>query len=683
MAKESGMPEVGPVANEFLLNLLTLQQDGKYAISAPSNWTTQTPLLEVTTEVDGIIDDLYGSILSHKGENTTARWHFFIGSPGNGKSAAIGKLCRKLNDSCQICDEEGVPIGKLPPSAVPYAINVFEGGNKFASVQIIQDASVVPRPFSREVDAAKELLRTVKEAWDKGISLVVCTNRGVLEKAHGDNHANHDINSQPWFKVISHIVAADTPVSDTPRSFESKKAIFKSVRITSMHLDKCSLLLGRDTFDRLLQEAIKSSHWSTCESCPSRQLCPFKANRDWLASSEQRDKVLCLLRRAEVFSGQVIVFREALALVSLFLAGCSRDYNNAQHPCKWVQGKHSMGDIFSLAARRIYMCLFASHGPYGLESHVSLRDEQGQALKGLLAIEGIDREAKVAIQHLSESPSPSTDVGVTRLLGPRGAFVDLDPCSEGLPVKFYESWDSDYETILKKNAGSMGVIEQACIAIWKKLEQGLEKTLGHEVLGAHWALRRWSSNYLLHFGALIEGRSAWSDDLDHYAELLELVSRPLAERTSEEKRKTRALDALIGEAISHEAAGTITLSDNVTLEGAWAREYLKPKIVKSDSQSISLEIEFGSDNHPERTVLSARMYLWLNRLTKRKLDRRCVPMDLLGGSKDARVRAAARSKYAFLDKDIQLAIRTDGREKFKLIRTDGEVEVEVEGGRGT
>ena len=187
----------------------------------------------------------------------------------------------------------------------------------------------------------------------------------------------------------------------------------------------------------------------------------------------------------------------------------------------------------------------------------------------------------------------------------------------------------------------------------------------------------------MHFGALIEGRSAWSDDLDHYAELLELVSRPLAERTSEEKRKTRALDALIGEAISHEAAGTITLSDNVTLEGAWAREYLKPKIVKSDSQSISLEIEFGSDNHPERTVLSARMYLWLNRLTKRKLDRRCVPMDLLGGSKDARVRAAARSKYAFLDKDIQLAIRTDGREKFKLIRTDGEVEVEVEGGRGT
>jgi len=62
--------------NNFLLDLLDLQQDGRYAISAPSNWINP-PLLEVITEIDGIVSELGNTLL--RGENNdTARWYFSL-----------------------------------------------------------------------------------------------------------------------------------------------------------------------------------------------------------------------------------------------------------------------------------------------------------------------------------------------------------------------------------------------------------------------------------------------------------------------------------------------------------------------------------------------------------------------------------------------------------------------------
>lgn len=671
--------------NDFLLELLALQQDGRRAISAPNNWTTQVPLLEVITEVDEIVDRLQEAVLRGEGQNDTARWHFFIGSPGNGKSAAMGKLCRKLlsTGTCQMRDEEGLAIQDLGSTTIPYAIDVYEGNNKFASVQIVQDASVVRNPFSAEVDPATELLHTFEEAWRKGTSLIVCTNRGVLEKAHRDNHTNQSVNSTPWFKILAAVVSADASLSGElsgPRDFDSKKAVFKRVSVTYSHLDNRSLLLGRDTFDRLFQKAVDTAHWDRCESCSGRQMCPFKANRDWLAEPELRKRILQLLRRAEVLSGQVIVFREALAIVSLILAGCPRDYDST-HPCEWVQSKVAAGDVFSLAVRRIYMCLFASYCPYGLEAPDPLRRRQLAALRELHEIiKDEDAEAKAAVHHVFSSRPPSTDVGVTRLLGRDGVIASLDPCREALPAEFYEGWDSDFEAIRQNDQFVFGPIEQACISIWKKLEQGVELAADHSASEAHWALRRWSSNYSLHLGALVEGRSAWAVELDDFAGLLRLVGRPPAHRTLEEKRKIRHLDKgleeLLDAVAGKRAAGTIQLSDTVTLAGEWVRDKLKPKTVASEeSGNVSLAIEFEGG---ERVVLAALMYLWLTRGAAGKLDLRCFPQELLGGATDARVRAAAKGRYAFQPNDVEMVIDTGSGEVFKVARFDGGVDVRHE-----
>ena len=672
----------GDTRNDFLLELLALQQDGRLAISAPTNWTTHKPLLEVTTEIDAIIEELQNELLRGGEANEIARWHFFVGSPGNGKSAAMGKLCKRLmsDKGCRALDDRHVSINDLEPSVIPYAIYIYEGSNKFASAQIVQDASVVRNPFSSDVDPATELLETLEYAWDKGISLVVCTNRGVLEKAHRDNHTNPDVNSTPWFKVLAAVVSAKPSVSGEigeAREFNSKKTVFKRVKVRYSHLDNRSLLLGRDTFERLITNATNNQHWGCCASCAVHNMCPFKLNQNWLADDGARGRVLQLLTRGEVLSGQVIVFREALAIISLILAGCPRDYDG-MHPCEWVQAKVTSNDIFSLAARRIYMNLFASFSPYGLEAVEGLRKQQLDAFTKIRdAIDEDSIKTRAAIEHVIVHNPPSTDVGVTRLLGENGVIASLDPCWEALPVEFYDLWDSDFDAIPLSEGPCFTEIERNCLSIWKETEESLEFAADHTVSESHWALRRWSSNYLLHLGALLEGRSTWSNELDNFALLLGLMTKSPENRSIDDKRKIRDLDTklenLLNSSTENLAASTVQLSDAVTLAGQWVRTNLKPQLASSEaSGSVSLAIEFPGR---ERAVFAARMYLWLTRRAEGKLDGRCFPQELLAGVADARVRAASKGKYAFDDNDIELVVDTGRDELFRLTRIDGDVDV--------
>lgn len=679
----------GEVRNDFLLDLLDLQQDGKNAISAPTNWATHSILLEVRTELDDIIDELQNILLFRDKQNVTARWHFFIGSPGNGKSATVGKLCKKFIDEsgCQVLDEQGVSISNLEKKAIPYVVYVYEGKNKFPSVQIVQDASVVPHPFSDDIDPAKELLKTLEKAWEKGISLVVCTNRGVLEKAHRDNHTKPDVNSTAYFRILKKIVQAEPLISETMKNtlkFDSKKTIFKDVKIGYSYLDNRSLLLGRNTFSHLIQKATDIEHWGCCTSCSVNEMCPFKLNRDWLADDIGRQRVIQLLTRAEVYSGQVIVFREALTILSLILAGCPSDYNS-KHPCEWIRDKVVTNDIFALASRRIYMDLFTPHFPHGLEHSEELYEQQLDAFKKIQDIgnEG-NPQTLAAIKHVVTQHAPSTDVGVPRRLGENGTITILDPCREALPAEFYETWDSYQDTVHGEKNVFFTKIEKTCVSIWKDLEEMLELAAVKDVHEIHWALRRWSSNFLLHFGALYEGYSAWAKELDDFAILIGVMNKLVSERSIEDKRRIRMLDErlenLLNTSMGWRMAGTVKLSDNVTLEGKWVARNLQPRMVSDEaSRSLSLAIEFGEkemDIVGEETGFTASMYLWLTRQGDGKLDNRCFPQELLTGITDARVRAASRSRYAF-DNKVELVI-AGLYERFKLIRIDGDVDVHHE-----
>ena len=671
--------------NNFLVDLLSLQQDGKDAISSPTNWIKE-PLLEVKTEVDEIVEELLEAMLVGNERNNTARWHFFIGSPGNGKSAAMGKLSRQLKylKECRVSDENNIAIDDLPSTVIPYAMNVYEDGNKYSTAQIIQDASVVRNPYSSDIDPATELIDTLEYAWNKGISLIVCTNRGVLEKAHRDNHINREINSKPWFKILSEIVSANTALKSTvgePFDFTAKKTVFSRVLVSYSHLDNRSLLMGRDTFSRLLSIATSNDHWTSCDICSAKVMCPFKANCNWLKNDEAKAAVIKILTRAEVMSGQVIVFREALAIISLILAGCPRDYGDC-HPCDWVQKAIEKSDIYSLAVRRIYMCLFSPYSPHGLEYEHNLRKQQLNALCRVFDLmDEANIQARAAIDCVIKSNPPSTDVGVNRILGAEGILAGLDPCREALPSEFFQRWDSDYESVVDSAGELFTEIELACLLVWKELEECLELASEHTGIEAHWALRRWSSNFLLHFGALIEGLSAWSEELDEFAGLLELIRIAPENRSVEQKRTIRKLNALIENLLNTVAGNheetSVKLSEAVTLSGPWVRDKLKPKtIANEESGSVSLAVEFGGG---ERAIFAAPMYLWLKRLAEGKLDPRCFPQELLTGAIDARVRAASKGKYAFENDDVELVISLGNNEQFRLARVEGgEVDVSHE-----
>ena len=679
------MPAYPNSNNSFLLDLLRLQQDGRDAISAPTNWTRSTPLLEVPTELDEVVAELAETCLIGDG-NALGRWHFFIGSPGNGKSAAVGQLVRRLihEHRCTVLSDDGTDIEALAADSVPYLLNVFEEDKKYPSVRIVQDASVVRHPYANDVDPARDLLATLSESWDRGISLVICTNRGVLEKAFRETYLDSALNQQPWHKAILRPLAETTDGRDlsiSPIPVAGHHPVFSSIKPTAKFLDSRSLILGGNRiFDRLIQRAVEPSHWAECENCSARTLCPFKTNRDWLADAEGRNKIVQIFRRAEVLSTQVVVLREALAAISFLLAGCPRDYHS-DHPCEWVRDQAAAGDIFGLAGRRIYMSLFSSGFPRGLESDESLRSSQLESLGTLIGTLQPSPYRR-ALQEVVDSPAPSTDVGITRLLGRNGIFSELDAIQGPLPSEFFDAWDGAYDRVMKNDSPLVSDIERQCAAAWYELETAAENMPSHLAPDAFWAIRRWSTQFTLHLGTLIEGTTVSANDLDEFAELLELLSKNPNDRTSNERRRQWDLEQMVEQLLNRNQQEDgrdigVQLSENVSVLGSWLNNTMRPQVsASSASGSLTIAIEFG--NAHDFTVLAAPMYLWLKQRATGKMDPKCLPSDLLSDAMDAKARAVAKSSYAFEPEGVSLDVVGDrDHEYYTLIRHRGEVYVDV------
>lgn len=670
--------------NPFLLDLLGLQQDGRQAISAPTNWTQSKPLLMVPTELDEVVNEIATSCILGRA-NTIGRWHFFIGSPGNGKSAAVGQLVRKLLDEldCSIVDDKGTDISQLPDDSVPYSLDVFEKGRKFPSVRIVQDASVVRNPYAADVDPARDLLETLREAWERGISLIVCTNRGVLEKAFRDTYLDPAINQQVWHKAILRPLADSANGCDLPLEPlrpTGRRPVFESIKTTKSFLDNRSLILcGRGIFDGLIQQAVHADKWEVCGQCHAAVLCPFKANRDWLSDTTGREHVVKAFRRAEVLSSQVIVFREALAAISFVLAGCARDYHDV-HPCDWVRGLVARGDLFALAARRVYMSLFCSSFPRGLEVSNRLRTYQIESLEALSEAlpTGMAKDALTAT--FDTNSAPSTDVGIPRILASNGVFARLDAIQGPLPASFYDAWDGSYDRIKALGPPFITEIERRCVDAWYALENAAENMPSHVSPDAFWAVRRWSSQFTLHLGSLAEGIASSADQIDEFAELLELLWKDRNARTMSERRRLRELEQLVEFLLNRDLGpggghASVHLAENVQVMGPWIEREMRPSVDASPaSGSLTIIVRFGKSH--DYTTLAAQMYLWLRQRASGTMDPRCVPGDLLSEAMDAKGRAVAKSLYAFAPDDISLIVDGD-RESFTLSRFDGEVAVDV------
>ncbi len=669
------------IRNDFLSKLLNLQQDGNEAISAPSKWLKEEPLLKIETPIDNDINDLVENMLIGKNGNNTARWHFFIGSPGNGKSAAIGEICRKLVDkyNCKIVDGDGVPILDLDEKTIPYEIKIIEklGNNDVSSAMIIQDASVVRKAWAKDVDPSKDLLKSVESAYEKGISLLVCTNRGVIEKAIRENALDKNYNEKIWFKSLNQVNKEGSELRNEPWEFDVDEP-FKKYILKASYLDNSSLLNETKTFDNLIKEATKESHWGTCHNCEESTLCPFLANRNWLDDEDTRGNFLSIMSRAEVFSGQIIVFREALALISFLLAGCPIDYEDIT-PCTWVKQKARAKDIFALAMRRIYMSMFYSFSSYGLDFAKRLRTSQKQTFKSIANVMEKNSDSWHHLNHISDQDDiPSSDVGVPRLLGPEGVMKEIDAYNEGLDQEFLDNWDSDnYEEYLGNNTKHFTEIEKVCVQTWINIEKCIESSTSLDSPKCYQNLRRWSSNFLLHFGILIEGKTSWADELENFVQVLTVLKTKRENRTPDQKKIIRDANSELGKLLTINAGGiqsdTIELSENVRLKGDWLGK-LKPEI---DNDAVSKGPLINVKFLDTKTTLSARAFIWQKRHTVLNLDPSCFPKDFFIGMLDARKIAASskENSYAFQDGGVNLLIKDNTGKYFNLDRYEWEVEI--------
>ena len=347
--------EIGFHVNPFVTRLIRLQQDGKEAISGPANWR-EPPLLDIAADSDDAIDSLLKAMCPSPGDAPHhGRWHWLIGSPGNGKSAKLGLLARRLLERrYEIVSEDGVVIGESDADWLPYLLEVREEGKPYRFAYLVQDASVVRNPFGAVCNPAEDLADVLRLAAARGTSLLLCTNWGVLQRLFDWGHTDRKVREEPWFRAVSGAIRKDES-GVTVRAgggTSGEKTVFGELDVTYEFLDNRSLLVNSDVFERLVEKATAEQNWDACSGCPSMSLCPFKANRDDLASDDLRRNVLDILRRAEVLDGQIIVFREAVALVSVLLAGCPNDHGGGT-PCEWVHDQVQGNRLFNLLARRV------------------------------------------------------------------------------------------------------------------------------------------------------------------------------------------------------------------------------------------------------------------------------------------------------------------------------------------
>ncbi len=289
--------------NPFVTRLIRLQQDGKEAISGPGNWR-EPPLLDIATDSDDAIDTLIDAMCPSPGDAPhRGRWHWLVGSPGNGKFAKLGLLARSLLErGYEIVCEDGAAVGENDADWLPYLLEVREERKPYRFAYLVQDASVVWNPFGAVCDPVEDLADVLRLAAARGTSLLLCTNWGVLQRLFDWGHTDRDVREEPWFRAVSGAIQKNES-GVTVRvggGASGEKTVFDELAVTYEFLDNRSLLVNSDVFERLVEKATAEQNWDACSGCPSMSLCPLKANRDDLASDGVRRNVLDILRRAEV-----------------------------------------------------------------------------------------------------------------------------------------------------------------------------------------------------------------------------------------------------------------------------------------------------------------------------------------------------------------------------------------------
>jgi hypothetical protein len=673
--------------NPFLNQLQKLQQDYAGAISTPARWLRDDdrPLLKVETKVDEDIEKVFQHLISEKSRDQ-AIWHFFAGSPGNGKSAAVGELVRKLNatgnfefrveksgeDSTQIPLRE---LGDNPSSShpyVPYKVYVYRKGENNCSLILAQDASIMPKVWA-QTKPYQSFLLLLEEAMlaAQGAnkfnckSLIVCANHGILEEAK----MKMEDKSLPWCDILAILESvirdkSNGDISTLPLSkyerFGVRRGSPREILISHTILDKSSLFIdkSRRCSEQLLNNAVEHDSWKICEKCSSSNFCPFFTNRSILNSKDGRRGFLRTLRHSELLSNEIIVFREANALLSYILSGCPHDYGGTT-PCEWVHGNVKTKNWLGLANRLIYAALFSSYKPNRLEYDPIARKEQRDLIEKFLKIVNKRRGFDPIKFLLDDKEAASTDVGVKRLLGVDGVLYELDPCNTPQDYKYIDRV-SNSDLLETSDYG----LERELGKLWADCGHAIESESNTSEIYMLFE-RLFTDLTIRREGFLGIERTPYFEEIERFLTLIESNKKQVFDQ-----RRQYYHDLLLRVITLRREAG-LPLNSYVNLDVQYLEKMLQFRIpFEQEENTLGIVVNIGELSSKNQIRVSTRSLILIDFMLSSGLTLFSAPLDELESVLDLLVKAAGNSKY-HNKSDVKLYIDShDLKTYYKVYRTD-------------
>ena len=525
--------------NDFTRSLLNYSAERDDCIGRPERWGNPPPLVVSTPlhdEMAALTDEVWSG-------PQHLIWYFMVGGPGNGKSEAVGVFVRQLNAKAHSAGKPPVfdPAQGNHGGSIAYD---YQGQLPHGEMWLLQDVSV---PKTSGSDPAADLLASLDLCADPGGHLLACANRGMLLRA---TRLARSTPAYAWLVAV--LEAIDRQSQEGAVAAGAKWSITrgaKQIEIRVWPLDHESVLFGHGNgnpwaepsgslFDQVISKAVAADNWEAkgCQDCLARENCPMFGDALWLRDDQRRRSALKILRNAEVRSGQRIVLREALGLVSMILVGCPSDFVHGAaelHPCEWVQLRLAGNPakpkdakaLMELVSRRIYQDLFGRAAPTGLALDRAHQRRDEWVCEALLRLGTAGETIERTLKHIDSTFAKQA--GPLRLVGREGILQPFDPASDIAWCSRRGLSPDGTIAELRQLGGNYGLEQQL-----GNLLQGLEDAA--KVLEPHKdpakvfaALYRWASTLYLRIAGTAAGDAPSAETLTDYLALLQQPTLPI------------------------------------------------------------------------------------------------------------------------------------------------------------
>jgi hypothetical protein len=473
-------------------------------------------------------------------------WYFLVGGPGNGKSEAVGAFVRRINANARAAGKEPVfdPRKGQGGSSIAYD---FESQLPKGSMWLIQDVSV---PRSSGSNPAEDLLAALDLCVTPGAHFLACANRGMLLRA--TRIARSETNYAWLAPVLESVDEQSRESAKASTAIFSKELKGKQVEIRVWPLDHESILFGQgegnpwaepagSVLDQILAKAVSEENWEkkACGNCACQSVCPMLGDAIWLRDDGRRHSALKILRTGEVLSGQRIVLREALGLISMVLVGSPSDFvesGGLAHPCEWVHGRVNPVSgkpkdpraLLQLLSHRAYQDVFGRPTPTGLALDLVHRGRDNwlpEAFKPLGPVGNFVSDALLEVdQEFAKQAGP------LRLVGHVGVLPPLDPAIDSAWCARHSiSTDGQAAELRQIGAAHQGELEKELGDLVEALENAAKSLPPHaDMAKAFAAIYRWASTIYLRLAGLALGETPVSESVGNYLTLLQQPNRPFA-----------------------------------------------------------------------------------------------------------------------------------------------------------